>query len=134
MRLLVRALFPIVLLVVLFLGVLFARPTTLFRRTIPDQAYHPQRCTWYCHNHGCRHAPKFPGWFTSDEGAFGGTVHGLYWLGSLMTRDRFLGYGMANLLVFCFGWPVGTYALWLLAWKQNDALRAARAKQKQRAK
>jgi hypothetical protein len=120
------ALLPIALLFVLFVAVLHARPTPAWRSALPDEPFRPERCTWFCHNHNCHHAPSLPAWLTSDKGAFGLTIHGLYALGSLFSKDRYLGYGAANLFVFCFLWPTTTYGLWLLGLRQREALKRAR--------
>lgn len=89
-------------------------------------------CTWYCHNHGCPHRAVLPEWLTSDRGAFGLTIRGLSVLGSGLARDRGTGYGIANLLVFCFAWPVGTYGLWLVVVRQREAIARLKARETRR--
>jgi hypothetical protein len=121
-------LFPFLLLAVLFVGVVHARPTPWFRMAMPDVAFDPKHCTWFCHNHGCDHQPVVPGTLTSDEGLFGQTVHGLYALGRAFSNHETTGYGIANLLVFCIGWPAVTYALWLRFLRQRETLKELHAK------
>jgi hypothetical protein len=97
------------------------------RTEIPVERWRPDRCTWDCHNHGCRHAPVLPAVITDDRYVFGATIRGLYVLGSLFSRDRFAGYGMANIAVFCVAWPALMYALWVRAWRQREELQRLRA-------
>ncbi len=130
MRSTLVALFPLALVAALFLGVVHARPTPSFRRTIPQESFRTDRCTWYCHNHGCRHKTSLPDWLTSDAGAFGFTIRGLYALGRVVSNDAPTGYGIANLLVFCTAWPVLTYGLWITALLQHKSLKRERARQR----
>jgi hypothetical protein len=105
-----------------------ARSASLPLRTrIPDERWLPDRCTWDCHNHGCRHAPVLSAVITGDRFLFGATIRGLYALGSLFSRDRFIGYGIANIAVFCVAWPALMYALWVCAWRQREELQRLRA-------
>jgi hypothetical protein len=122
------ALLPLLVVPVLFVAVLRAgAPTPLFRRALPDEPFRRERCTWYCHNHGCRHRPVLPRALAGDEGLFGATIHGLYGLGAVLVPGRAAaGYGAANLLVFCVLWPGGIYALYLVALAQRRRLRARR--------
>jgi hypothetical protein len=103
-----------------------------FRTSIPHEDRLPDRCTWDCHNHGCRHAPVLPALITGDRYLFGATVRGLYALGSLFSRDRSQGYGIANIGVFCIAWPALMYALWVSAWRQRTELRRLRAETRER--
>ena len=48
-------------------------------------------------------------------------------VGRGLSADRRMGYGAANLLLFCVVWPGAMYALWVVAWRQRSAIRAARA-------
>lgn len=73
-----------------------------------------------------------PGWLTSDRGAFGLAIRGLSVLGSGLARDRATGYGLANLLVFCVAWPVGTYGLWLVVLRQHEAIARPKARRSRR--
>lgn len=50
------------------------------------------------------------------------TIEALRDVGAVLSRDRSVGYGLANLLIYCVAWPIGTYALWLLALKQAHEL------------
>ncbi len=99
----------------------------LARASVPREPYRADRCTWACHNRGCRHRPVLPAALSGDRGLFGLTIHGLYAVGSGLSRDRFVGYGAANLLLLCLAWPGLMYALWVVAWRQHLALRAMRA-------
>lgn len=115
---------PLVLPWALMFAVVLAPPSApLPRRALPAEAYRADRCTWHCHNHGCRHRPVLPAALSGDRGLFGMTIRGLFGLGRGMSRDRARGYGAANLLVFCALWPAGMYALWVTAWRQRAALR-----------
>jgi hypothetical protein len=97
------------------------------RRTLPREARVESRCTWACHNRGCSHRPRLPAVITSDRYLFGATVRGLFSLGTLFSRDRFEGYGIANILVFCLAWPALMYALWVRVWTQRETLLRLRA-------
>ncbi len=99
----------------------------LARTSIPHERWQPDRCTWDCHNHGCHHTPKLPAIITGDRSIFGATVRGLYLFGTLFSRNRFVGYGIANIVVFCLAWPALMYWLWVRAWTQAETLRALRA-------
>ncbi len=110
--------------VVLFAVVLTA-PGALFpRMSLPQEAYRADRCTWHCHNHGCRHRAVLPAALSGDRGLFGMTIRALFSAGRGLARDRGRGYGAANLLLFCLAWPALMYALWVIAWRQRAALRA----------
>jgi len=117
---------PALLLAVLFAGVVHSRPTPLWRTAIPTEALRTDRCTWYCHNHGCPHAPVLPAWLASDRGAFGVALRGLYGFGDALSSDRATGYGLANLLVFCVAWPALTGGLWIVAIVQHAELKQLR--------
>jgi hypothetical protein len=99
----------------------------LLRTSIPHETYRADRCNWICHNRGCRHRPVLPAIITSDRYLFGATIRGLYALGTLFSRDRFKGYGIANIVVFCVAWPALMYALWVIAWRQREEIRRLRA-------
>lgn len=99
----------------------------LARASVPRERWRPDRCNWDCHNRGCRHRPVLPAVITGDRYLFGATIRGLYALGSVLSRDRFRGYGAANILVFCVAWPALMYALWVTAWRQREELRRLRA-------
>jgi hypothetical protein len=92
---------------------------------LPVEARGP-RCNWACHNHGCPHHPVLPAFFTEDSGIFGWTVRGLYLMGALFSDDKFVGYGISNLLVFCVLWPGLMYGLCVRAIYQWLALRELR--------
>ncbi|MFO0558139.1 MAG: hypothetical protein U0269_08975 [Polyangiales bacterium] len=114
----------------LFAAVAWPPGAPIPRRSIPTEARHADRCTWACHNRGCSHRPALPAVITDDRYVFGATIRALYALGTLFSRDRFRGYGIANILVFCLAWPALMYALWVSAWRQRfrvSALRAALA-------
>ncbi|NOU32142.1 MAG: hypothetical protein HOO96_29920 [Polyangiaceae bacterium] len=118
---------PIVLPAGLFLSVL-AAGSPMFRTAIPSEPRETARCTWYCHNHGCPHRAVLPSALTGDAGLFGRTIHGLFALGSQLSGRRDVGYGSANLLVFCVLWPGLMYVLAVVAIRQRLALRARRAR------
>jgi hypothetical protein len=120
--------FPLVAPWVILIAVNAAPPSLPFRESIPEERWLPDHCTWDCHNRGCRHAPVLPAVITGDRYIFGATIRGLYALGSLFTSDRFKGYGIANLAVFCVAWPALMYALWVSAWRQREELRRLREK------
>lgn len=124
----VAAAAPLVLVPALFLAVVRAGdPAPLGRRALPDEPYRAHRCTWHCHNHGCRHAPVLPAVLSGDDGVFGAAIRGLYGLGRVLVPGRSAaGYGAANLLVFCLVWPAGMYALYLVALRQRRRLRELR--------
>ena len=98
------------------------------RAALPHPVRQPARCNWDCHNHACSHRPKLPAVLTSDRYVFGTTVRGLYLLGRIFSSNRFEGYGIANLLVFCLLWPALMYVLWVRYWTQRAALLRLRAK------
>jgi hypothetical protein len=125
----VIALAPLVVVPLLFVAVLRSgEPAPLWRRTLPREGYRPDRCTWDCHNHGCRHRPVLPRLLSGDDGLFGAAIHALHGLGRGLAPGRGnVGYGAANLLVLCALWPAGMYALWLVALRQRRLLRVARS-------
>lgn len=103
-------------------------PAVPFARTrVPREPRRPDRCTWACHNRGCTHRPRLPAVFTSDRYLFGWTIRALYGVGHAFSRDRFVGYGVANLVVLCAAWPALMYGLWVVVWRQRETLRALRA-------
>lgn len=113
----------------LLLALNAASSTPLVRARIPEEPRVADRCTWSCHNHGCRHRPALPALLSGDRGLHGLTIRALFSVGRGLSRDRALGYGAANLLLLCVAWPGLMYALWVVAWRQRLALRAARAKE-----
>jgi hypothetical protein len=119
--------FPLVAPWAILYGVNATAPGVPFARTnLPREAWRADRCTWACHNRGCRHRPKLPAALTGDRGLFGATIRGLYAVGGGLSGDRFVGYGAANILLLCVGWPGLMYGLWVVAWRQHLALRAGR--------
>lgn len=101
----------------------------LVRTSLPQEPRREDRCTWACHNRGCRHPPRLPAVLTGDRYLFGQTIRGLYAVGRVFSSDRALGYGAANLVVFCALWPGLMYALWVIFWRQFFEIRALRALQ-----
>ena len=68
-----------------------------------------------------------PAFLVGDDGLFGWTVGALYALGHVLVPGRGgLGYGAANLLVFCVIWPGVMYALYVVALRQRRRLRDLR--------
>ncbi len=120
--------FPLVAPWVILFGVNVWPPGVPLRTSVPHERFERGRCTWDCHNRGCHHRAKLPALFTDDRRLFGSTIRGLYSFGSLFTRNRFAGYGIANLVVFCLAWPALMYALWVIAWRQAETLRELRSK------
>lgn len=108
---------PLVLVPATFVGVLRMQSLPLVRAAIPREPFEPARCTWFCHNDGCRHAPRLPAALTSDRGLFGRAIVALKQMGAHTG-----GYRAANLLVFCLAWPVLTYGLWGVAIVQRYRL------------
>ena len=122
------ALAPLLLVPLLFVAVLRSGdPAPWRRRALPREEHRADRCTWYCHNHGCRHRPSLPRVLVGDDGLFGAAIRALHGMGRVMAPGRGnVGYGAANLLVFCLVWPAGMYALYLVALRQRRQLREAR--------
>jgi hypothetical protein len=122
------ALAPLVVVPLLFVAVLRSGdPAPYWRGTVPREGYRSDRCTWHCHNRGCPHRPVLPRSLSGDDGLFGAAVRALHGMGQAMAPGRGnVGYGVANLLVFCVAWPAGMYALWLVALRQRRRLRQAR--------
>lgn len=119
------AVLPLGLVVAIFVFVLrVGEPLPFPRHRLPAEPYQPDRCTWTCHNHGCRHAPRLPDFLSADDGLFGQTVHGLHWLGrrAMPSRPQ-QGYGLVNLVLFCLLWPALMWGLYLKALSQTLALR-----------
>jgi len=117
----------------LFVAVLRSGPTPapLFRSVLPQESYDATRCTWYCHNHGCRHRPVLPEVLSGDHGLFGWTIHALQSGGRAMSPGApGLGYGAANLVVFCAVWPAAMLGLWVLAVRQRRQIRMLRGQQR----
>jgi hypothetical protein len=106
---------PVALTAILFWGVLRSGSPAPFPRTeLPKESFVAERCTWVCHNHGCRHPSRLPDFLTGDSGLFGKTVRLLHRAGSaIMPAHPNQGYGVVNLLLFCVAWP--GFMLWLYA-------------------
>ena len=119
-------LFPLLVPWAILFAVNAAPPSLPLRASLPEERRLPDDCTWDCHNRGCRHEPVLPAVITGDEYLFGATIRGLYALGSVFSRDRFKGYGIANIAVFCVAWPGVMYALWVIAWRQREEIRRLR--------
>ena len=119
---------PLFIVPVLFVAVLRLESAAApWRSAVPREPFRADRCTWYCHNHGCRHAPALPSLLTGDDGLFGKTVGALHAAGDALAPARpGIGYGAANLIVFCAVWPGGMYALYLIALRQRRRIRALR--------
>lgn len=90
-----------------------------------DKAYR-NRCSWRCHDRGCRHemrvvGPPIAGPLDRKTnkllGLYGWTIASLHSTGS---------YRFANLILFCLVWPLGTGALWVVVVRQRLAIRALR--------
>lgn len=108
---------PVVLVIALFTMTLrVGEPVRFPRREIPHERQDPQRCNWSCHNHGCRHAPRLPDWLSGDRGLFGQTIRLLRRAGTVMVpTNPGVGYGLANLLLFCIAWPGLMWGLFCVA-------------------
>jgi hypothetical protein len=118
---------PLLLVPLLFVAVLRSGdpPAPFARATIPDERFESSRCTWACHNRGCRHPPVLPSVLTGDEYLFGWAVRGLHgWGDSLAPGDSFAGYRAANLALFCAAWPAAMFALWVAALHMRARRRA----------
>ena len=118
------ALAPLFLIPVLFVVVLRSGdpPAPWFRDHRPVEAMRADRCTWYCHNHGCTHRNRLPAALSVT--LFDDAIAALYGLGGHLGGARATGYGAANLLVFCAAWPGMMYALYLVAVAQRWKLRS----------
>lgn len=92
----------------------------------PPRAWHPAECTRYCHDHGCRHDPVLPDLLTADDGLYGWTIDALYAAGGLTGLDSATGYGVANLVLLCAGWPGAMLALLAIGLAQRVRLRRLR--------
>lgn len=93
-----------------------AAPAPLWRSELPREARAATHCTWHCHTHGCDHRLVLPALLTRDDQLFGWTIRALYATGRVLVPcDAALGYGAANLLVFCIAWPGAMLALWVAA-------------------
>jgi hypothetical protein len=117
---------PLLLVPVAFVAVLrTGEPAPLVRASLPTEPHQADRCTWYCHNHGCRHRPRLPRVLAGDDGLFGATIHALKRAGTaLVPSNPAVGYGVVNLLVFCFLWPGLMLGLLVVAVRQRRSLRA----------
>ncbi len=130
---LAASLAPLLAVPLLFLALIRSgpAPAPLARRALPQEAYEPARCTWYCHNHGCPHHPRLGAFLSGDDGLFGWTVDALHAAGDIVSPSApGAGYGAVNLAVFCALWPGAMYALWVIAVRQRArilALRRSRA-------
>jgi hypothetical protein len=90
------------------------------RRGVPHEPYRPDRCTWACHNHGCRHRSRLPRSIAGERGLYGATIAGLAGLGrALRPDDPGTGYRAVNLLIYCVAWPSLTVALFAIAWARR---------------
>jgi hypothetical protein len=119
------AVLPLIAVPAAFVAVLRSgpQPAPIWRQRLPADRHEPHRCTWSCHDRGCRHAPVLPAWLAADDGLFGATIQALGQAGrALWPRDPRRGYALANLLVFCVLWPGAMYALYLVALRQRRAL------------
>jgi hypothetical protein len=126
----VLAIVPLVITMTGFVAVVLAGPEAIEfpRAELPRAEPLPDHCNWSCHNSGCFHAPVLPGVLAGDRGLYGLAMKALYRLGSHLDSRRGVGYGLANLLVFCGAWPVVTYGLWLvLLWQRWRLLRIREA-------
>lgn len=103
-------------------------PAPLARGATPQEPFVREYCTWACHNHGCQHRPVLPQALAGDAGLFGYTIRALRAAGRAASSDGRVGYGAANLLVFCVLWPGAMYALLLVGLRQRAALRSLRAR------
>lgn len=119
-------LLPLLAVPAVFVAVLRSgEPAPLGRTALPAEPYRADRCTWSCHNHGCRHRPRLPGVLAGDEGLFGQTIHALKRAGTaLVPANPNVGYGVANLLLFCLLWPGLMFGLLVIAVRQRRAIRA----------
>ncbi|MDI1480287.1 hypothetical protein [Polyangium sp. y55x31] len=117
------AMAPLVVVPAAFTAVL-ATGSPVFRAAIPIEAHARDHCTWYCHNHGCSHAPKLPRALAGDDGLYGDTIAGLKAAGKAVVPGApHVGYGVVNLVVFCVVWPGIMYALYLGAlWQRRKIL------------
>jgi hypothetical protein len=126
------AIAPLVVVALVFCAVLrgVSPPSPWARGALPHATYDPARCNWYCHNHGCRHRAALTRVLSGDDGLFGWTVAALHRAGRLSSRPL-VGYGAANLALFCAVWPGAMYVLYLIALRQRFRLRDARRAQRQ---
>lgn len=121
-------LLPLLVVPATFVAVLRSgEPAPLVRSALPAEPYRPDRCTWYCHNHGCPHRAKLPRVLAGDDGLFGSTIIALKRAGSaLVPSNPAVGYGVVNLLVFCVLWPGLMFGLLAVAVRQRRSIRALR--------
>ena len=118
------ALLPLWLIPLLFVGTIAISGRPLWRSHLPNEP-HLARCNWDCHNHGCTHPSRLPPFFVSDRGLFGQTIHLLYRGGDILVPGRRgVGYGAANVLIFCLVWPALMYGLFLVALRQHLILKS----------
>ena len=115
---------PLVLPAFVFVAVL-ATEAPLLRASPPHEARRAY-CTWACHNVGCSHRTRLPAVLTADKGLYGATIHALFRIGRGLSADRRTGYGAANLLVLCVGWPASMYGLVVVALRQRIRIVALR--------
>lgn len=119
---------PIVLVVLAFVAFLRLEPTSrLEGGHLPSEPYDSVRCNWFCHNHGCRHAPLLPSYLTADNGLFGKTIGLLHRAGRQISPTAGVGYRAVNVGLFCGAWPAAMYGLYLVALHQRMRLGGRRA-------
>lgn len=119
---------PLLAVPAIFVGVIRSgEPAPLARTALPAEPYRADRCTWYCHNHGCPHKPLLPRALSGDDGLFGKTIGALKRAGTAMVPSNpSIGYGVANLLFFCVLWPGLMFGLLVVAVRQRREIRALR--------
>ncbi len=94
----------------------------------PPWPHDPDHCTRRCHDRGCPHDPRLPDVLTSDEGLYGATIHALFEAGSSAGLGRQIGYGLANLVLFCAVWPGLIWGLLAVGLAQRVRLRRLRGR------
>jgi len=92
----------------------------------PVRTWDPEQCTRRCHDRGCHHDPVLPEVIAGDDGLYGKTIHALYEAGAGMGLGRQIGYGLANLLLFCALWPGLMWGLLAVGLEQRVRIRRLR--------
>ncbi|MDP7112300.1 MAG: hypothetical protein QGH45_10060 [Myxococcota bacterium] len=92
----------------------------------PAWSHDSERCTRRCHDRGCPHDPWLPDLLASDEGLYGATILALFEAGRATGLEVDVGYGLANLVLFCAVWPGLMWALLAVALAQRIRLRRLR--------